>query len=442
MTESTADNLASIATTGFVPAVGAALPVSLPAVEQALLESEARTRAILDAAVDAIITIDEQGIVESLNPAAERMFGYSATELFGRNVNVLMPEPYHREHDGYLANYRNTGQKKIIGIGREVVGRRKDGTTFPMHLAVSELRLGNRRMFTGIARNISDLKHAIRQLEDSEARTRAILDAAVDAIITIDEQGIVESLNPAAERLFGYAAAELIGRNVNGLMPEPYHHEHDGYLAHYRATGLKKIIGIGRQVVGRRKDGTTFPMELAVSEVRLRDRRLFTGIVRDISERAKVEEELRYYAAQLQERNSELIRSNQELDDFAYIASHDLKEPLRGIHNYSTFLIEDYENELDDEGKSKLHTLTRLTQRMESLLGLPAGVFSRWKGGPRHRQYRLGHLGCRGARLAADHPSRAGHRGAHSPAIANTSVRSRASRRGLSQSHYERHEVQ
>lgn len=369
MTEPTADNLAPlIVPTDFIPPVGATLATSRPSVEQALLESEARTRAILDAAVDAIITIDEHGSVESLNPSAEQMFGYSAAELFGRNVNVLMPEPYHREHDGYLANYRATGQKKIIGVGREVVGRRKDGSTFPMHLAVSELRLGNRRMFTGIARNITDLKHAIRQLEDSEARTRAILDTAVDAIITIDEHGIIESLNPAAERLFGYAAADMIGQNVNVLMPEPYHHEHDGYLAQYRATGQKKIIGIGRQVVGLRKDGTTFPMDLAVSEVRLLDRRLFTGIVRDISERTKVEDELRYSAAQLQERNSELTRSNQELDDFAYIASHDLKEPLRGIHNYSTFLIQDYEDKLDEEGKSKLQTLKRLTQRMENLL--------------------------------------------------------------------------
>ncbi len=143
--------------------------------EQALLESEARTRAILDAAVDAIITIDEIGAVESMNPAAERLFGYPSHEVIGQNVKMLMPEPYRHEHDGYLQNYRETGHKKIIGIGREVVGLRKDGSTFPMHLAVSELHLGDRRMFTGIARDITDLTHAIRQLEDSEARTRAIL---------------------------------------------------------------------------------------------------------------------------------------------------------------------------------------------------------------------------------------------------------------------------
>ena len=260
-----------------------------------LEHSEARTRAILDAAVDAILTIDPNGIVESMNPAAERLFGYPSNEVVGQNVKMLMPEPYRHEHDGYLNNYLTTGQKKIIGIGREVVGLRKDGTTFPMHLAVSELHLGDRRMFTGIARDITDLRHAISQLEDSEARTRTILETAVDAIITIDERGLVESMNPAAERLFGYPSSEVVGQNVKMLMPEPYRHEHDGYLHNYLTTGQKKIIGIGREVVGLRKDGTTFPMDLAVSEVQLGSRRLFTGIVRDISERNKAEEQLRFY---------------------------------------------------------------------------------------------------------------------------------------------------
>lgn len=335
---------------------------------EALRASEARTRAILDAAVDAIITIDERGKIESLNPAAEKLFGYASAELIGQNVKLLMPSPYHEEHDGYLNNYVTTGQKKIIGIGREVVGRRKDGGTFPMHLAVSELWLGNRRMFTGIARDITDLRTAIRQLQDSEARTRAIVQTAVDAIITIDELGNIESLNPAAERLFGYAAAELIGQNVKLLMPSPYHEEHDGYLHNYMTTGQKKIIGIGREVVGRRKDGATFPMDLAVSEVRLADRRLFTGIVRDISERRSAEEQFHFYTEEIQARNAELLRSNQELDDFAYIASHDLKEPLRGIHNYASFLMEDYGAKLDEEGHSKLETLKRLTQRMDALI--------------------------------------------------------------------------
>src|SRR5256885_12113421 len=118
-----------------------------------------------------------------MNPAAERLFGFPSAEVVGQNVKMLMPTPYREEHDTYLDNYLTTGQKKIIGIGREVVGLRKDGSTFPMHLAVSELHLGHRRLFTGIARDITDLRHAISQLQDSEARTRTILAAAVHTII-------------------------------------------------------------------------------------------------------------------------------------------------------------------------------------------------------------------------------------------------------------------
>jgi two-component system sensor kinase FixL len=336
--------------------------------EHALLDSEARTRAILAAAVDAIITIDEKGIIESMNPASEKLFGYNAPEMVGKNVNMLMPAPYKKEHDGYLRNYITTGEKKIIGIGREVVGMRKDGTTFPMDLAVSEVQLEGRRLFTGIVRDITGRKAAENALLDSEARTRAVLAAAVDAIITIDGRGIIESANPASEKLFGYAAADIIGKNVNMLMPGPYKGEHDTYLRNYITTGEKKIIGIGREVVGLRSDGSTFPMDLAVSEVHLEGRRLFTGIVRDITERKKGEEQLRIIATQLSDRNADLLRSNQELDAFAYIASHDLKEPLRGIHNYATFLVEDYSEILDDDGKDKLETLTRLTQRLDGLI--------------------------------------------------------------------------
>ena len=131
----------------------------------------------------------------------------------------------------------------------------------------------------------------IHRLEVSAAKTRAILDTVVDGIITIDERGMVESLNPAAERIFGFSASEVIGNNVTMLMPSPYREEHDDYLRHYRATGEKRIIGIGREVTGRRKDGSTFPMDLAVGEVQLSGKRLFTAAVRDVTDRKRAEKE-------------------------------------------------------------------------------------------------------------------------------------------------------
>jgi PAS domain S-box-containing protein len=150
-------------------------------------------------------------------------------------------------------------------------------------------------------------------LRASEARLRAILDTAVDAFITIDEQGTVESFNPAAERLFGYAAAEVIGRNVRLLMPSPYAEEHDGYLRRYLATGERRIIGIGREAVARRKDGSTFPIDLAVGEAVIDGQRVFTGVVRDLTERKRAEEALRESNRRLEQALVELQAKGEEV---------------------------------------------------------------------------------------------------------------------------------
>jgi PAS domain S-box-containing protein len=163
---------------------------------------------------------------------------------------------------------------------------------------------------------------------DTEERLRAILQTAVEGIITIDERGIIESMNPAAERTFGFKAQELIGKNVNVLMPSPYREEHDTYMANYRRTGQARIIGIGREVFGQRKDGSIFPLDLAVSEVRLANRRLFTGFIRDITERKRAEERLAELAQTLAEKNK-------ELETIVYVASHDLRSPLVNIQGFS-----------------------------------------------------------------------------------------------------------
>ena len=146
-------------------------------------------------------------------------------------------------------------------------------------------------------------------LRDSEERLRAILETAVEGIITIDEHGLIESFNPSAEKIFGYPAAEAIGQNVKLLMPAPYRQEHDGYLKNYHQGGHAKIIGIGREVIGRRKDGTVFPMDLSVSEVKLASRRMFTGFVRDITERKQLEKEI------IEISNREQQRIGQDLHD-------------------------------------------------------------------------------------------------------------------------------
>ena len=145
--------------------------MALPPRQAGSVEAQAaKLRGILESAVTAIITIDDRGLIESINPATERLFGYNAAELVGYNVKVLMPEPYKAEHDGYLLNYVKAGTKKIIAIGREVSGRRKDGTTFPLHLSVSAFEADGRRYFTGMIHDLSDRKHVEEALRESERR--------------------------------------------------------------------------------------------------------------------------------------------------------------------------------------------------------------------------------------------------------------------------------
>jgi PAS domain S-box-containing protein len=175
-------------------------------------------------------------------------------------------------------------------------------------------------------------------LQESGARTRAIVDSAVDGIVTIDEHGIIDSTNPAAERLFGYSRDEMVGRNVSLLMPSPYRESHDQYLANYLRTGERKILGIGREVVGKRRDGTTLPLELSVSEVVLNSRRLFTGIVRDVSERKHAEEERADALRRERQARQEAEEASRAKDEFLAVVSHELRTPLTPILTWSRLL--------------------------------------------------------------------------------------------------------
>jgi PAS domain S-box-containing protein len=282
--------------------------------EDKLNDDYSKLEAVLNTVIDGIITIDSRGVIQSFNCSAEHIFGYTALEVIGCNVKKLMPEPYHSEHDSYLKNHHETGDKKIIGIGREVKAQRKNGDVFSIELGVNEMATSGEKMFVGTIRDISDRKQAEQELRDNQAKLQAIVDNTVDGLITIDEKGYIETFNRACEQIFGYKFSEVMGQNVKILMPAPYHGEHDGYLKNYHETGTKKIIGMGREVKGQRKDGSTFPLDLSVSEVNVQGRRLYSGIVRDISTRKEAEEKI--------------MQANAELEEFSYRTSHDLRSPL------------------------------------------------------------------------------------------------------------------
>ena len=168
------------------------------------------------------------------------------------------------------------------------------------------------------------------RISESGERLRAILDTAVDAIVTIEESGVIESVNPAAERAFGYSRDELIGRNVSMLMPSPYREEHDRHIERYLRTGKARIVGIGREVEAQRKDGTVFPADLAVSEVRLPGRRLFTGIIRDLTERREMEER-----ARLRLESAAHTARMLELGEMCSGIVHEVNQPLTAIVSFA-----------------------------------------------------------------------------------------------------------
>ncbi len=194
-----------------------------------------------------------------------------------------------------------------------------------------------------------------------EARLAAVFEAAVDGIIVIDDRGAIRTVNPAGVRMFGYEAAEIVGKNVKVLMPEPYRAEHDGYLTAYRETGRRKIIGIGREVTGRRRSGATFPMHLSVAEVDAPGERLFVGIIQDITDAKEAERERDALIAQLEMKNAELER-------FTYTVSHDLKSPLITIKGFVGQLAKSIEQGKMDRFHSDVSRIAKAADRMKALL--------------------------------------------------------------------------
>lgn len=224
------------------------------------------------------------------NEAFQSITGYSAEEVLGRNCRFLQRDDRNQDARRLIREAVNKG-RECRALLRNY---RKDGSMFWNDLTLSPVRdlSGAVTHYVGLINDVTARVVAEEQKREREARLQAILDTAVEAIITIDEQGRCESLNGAAEQMFGYRADEVVGQNISMLMPEPYCSEHDGYIREYLKTGKKKIIGIGREAIGLRKSGEEFPIHLSVSEIRLDRGRLFTGIVHDLTEQKDAQQRL------------------------------------------------------------------------------------------------------------------------------------------------------
>jgi PAS domain S-box-containing protein len=304
-------------------------------------------QAVLDAATKvSIIATDTDGLVTVFNPGAESMLGHAAGAIVGKQT----PAAFHLASEvvDRGRELSDTFGHPIAGFDvftelarrgtpdeREWTYVRRDGSHLTVNLVVTPLRGhgGHITGFLGVANDITDRKRAEDVVRQSEARLRAIFETAVDGIITADERGVVASYNPAAARIFGYAEAEVVGQGLNMLMPSPFREAFGDHLRAYLAGGVRKVIGIGREVVGRRKDGSEFPMDLAVSETLLGAHRIFTGIVRDITARRAVEQELARVKAAAE-------AASRAKSEFLANMSHEIRTPMAAILGYADLMLD------------------------------------------------------------------------------------------------------
>lgn len=259
-----------------------------------------KLQAVTSLVHDGVITIDDKGDIISANEAAAQLFDYDADELPGKPLSILMPEDHASRHQGYIDNHLRTGEGSIIGKGRELIGRKKDGSLFPFYLRVQRLHLGEKITFIGVIHDMSEIREKERQLEVSRRQLHAVFETAVDGIIIIDARGVIRMVNPAAARLFGFTIKAMLGRPIHDFMPEPHASSHAGYMENYHETGRAKIIGIGREVTGKKRDGSEFPFHLGVSRVDVGDQVFYTGIIHDLTEQ--------------KDQQNRILQLNQELE--------------------------------------------------------------------------------------------------------------------------------
>jgi PAS domain S-box-containing protein len=333
-------------------------------------------QSILDNAVDAIITIDKKGTIVTINHACRQMFGYQDGELLGKNVKILMPSPYHEEHDGYLKNYNQTGEKKIIGSGREVIGLRKNGTTFPIELSVSENIIKDYSSYTGFIRDISYRKEADEKLTSQKEYYETLIHNLNVPAFILDTEHKVVIWNKACEQMTGLNADAVIGTSghwrgfyneerplLSDIVLDQSYELIDKF---YEIEIENSFIEGGRQI----QNWCPMPIKgkplyLAIDAGPIYDKQgklvAIVQVLKDITKLKETQDELEH-------RQFALERSNEELQQFAYIASHDLQEPLRMVSSFTQLLKDRYKTKLDDQANEFIDFAVDGAKRMQSLI--------------------------------------------------------------------------
>ena len=316
-------------------------------VRQRRTEIATQLALVLEAAPQGVVVTDDSGNIVLVNAELERMFGHTRSTLLGRSIEQLLPERFRTGHIAMRTRYLASPSPRAMGAGRELYGLRADGSEFPVQIGLNAVRTDDGWLSIAALADVTERTRAERAF-------RNVVNAAPYGLLLVDEEGAIVMANARVAASFGYSIEELVGSSLETLIPDRYRPSHPKLRAHYVAHPELRSMGAGRDLVGRHKDGTEFPVEVGLSPVDWHGKPMALAAVIDITVRKGLELELR--------------QANANLEEFTYVASHDLKSPLRGISDLVEWLLEDLAGAGGPEVQKNLSRVQIRIRRMEGII--------------------------------------------------------------------------